>query len=782
MQSIMMKRNLFFLLSISFLTLGVRAQDAEHDSIDVLHYRLILDVGHTAYKQLQGVAEITFVKTRECGSVTFDLIADSIHPVMLDGVVTRGYSYDADNFLLRIYVGGRVGDTHIVSIPYYTSGHVESYGFGGMHMDNNIHYNLGAVFREYPHNYGRCFYPCRDNFYDKATYTYVVTSKPGWRSLCSGMLQSSTVNDDGSLTEEWQLSQPIPTYISSISSAPWNVIETSFLGENTSYPATLGYLSHDSANVVAHFDMLNSVVPMFERCFGPYRWERIGYISTPTGSMEHAQNIALVSVCMSSTGDASCDMTTCHELGHAWFGNLITCATAGDMWINEGGASFCEEVAREAIDNRRKADSYYQSKLNEVLRTTHFKDGGYYALSGMPEIHTYGSTTYDKGAMVWHSLRGIMGDSLFYSCMRRLFDRCAFGNIDAVALRDSLSLYSGIDLTGFFDFHVFTPGFVDYSVEHLAVEGNNATLTLRQLLRGTDHYAYGNRVPVTFFSHDLQQSDQWMFFDDSIATQTFALPFNASFVIVDYHHLLSDACTDGTVTLNKKGTVEVSNAFCKLYVSKTLEEGDNWVHVGHHFAHPTGDTLEGIIRLSDRYWEVNARYGSEDISMRLLYNQGTNNSSGASNIDALFYENRATLDSLCVVYRPDAQHPWQVVSRKRTSSSTTSSGYFSAPFFPHGQYALAIIDSNLVSLPPEPGSQTPQLRIFPNPNHAEFQVELGGYDKKFHLFVYDIKGNKVLEKSDLSDQCIIHHTLPAGTYIVLIKNNFLSLQSQIIIQ
>ena len=93
-----MKRKLFFFcLSVALLTVGVRAQDADHDSVDVLHYSLTLDLGHNVEKQLQGIAEITFVKTRDCGSVSFDLIADSIHPVMLNGVVTRGFSYNADN-------------------------------------------------------------------------------------------------------------------------------------------------------------------------------------------------------------------------------------------------------------------------------------------------------------------------------------------------------------------------------------------------------------------------------------------------------------------------------------------------------------------------------------------------------------------------------------------------------------------------------------------------------------------------------------------------------------
>ena len=118
MQSIKMKRKLIFLFAAGVMcATSMHAQYAAHDSVDVLHYRLVLDVGHNVEKQLQGVAEITFVKTRDCGSVAFDLIADSIHPVTLDGMVTRGYSYSADDLLVRINVGGGAGDTHIVSIP-----------------------------------------------------------------------------------------------------------------------------------------------------------------------------------------------------------------------------------------------------------------------------------------------------------------------------------------------------------------------------------------------------------------------------------------------------------------------------------------------------------------------------------------------------------------------------------------------------------------------------------------------------------------------------------------
>ena len=526
------------------------AQLPSADSIDVLHYNLTIDLGATVQKQMRGVADIQFVLTKPCNAVSFDLICDTVRPVSLDGTVTRGFSYDPDERLLRVYVsGGQPGDTHTLSVPYVSNGYVEHYGWGGLHMDNNIYYNLGVAFREYPHAFGRAWFPCRDNMYDKASYTITVTSQPGWRAICSGIRQSETTAPDGTNSSTWTINQPTPTYLVSISSAPWQVIEREYQGEYGTYPAIIGSIVvHDSATVRHAFDILDDVVPAYERAFGPYRWERIGYITTPMGSMEHVSNIGLVAECAAST-DSPCQMTMCHELGHAWFGNLVTCTTVGDMWINEGGASFCEEVAAAAAYGKAWADDYYQKNLVNVLLNAHLSDDGYRALSGMPERITYGTTTYKKGALVWHSLRGLMGDSLFTASMHRLFSSCAFGNIDAAGLRDSLSLYSGLDLTDFFDFHVFTPGFVDFSLD-LGINGNDHHVTLRQHLKGTDSYPRTSRVPVTFFSADRSmRHKEWLTVTGPLSELTLSLPFQASFAIVDFDHDLSDACSDDTALL-----------------------------------------------------------------------------------------------------------------------------------------------------------------------------------------------------------------------------------------
>lgn len=781
-----MKNNLIILFAalLYLLPKSAIAQSAEADSIDVLHYDLTLDMGRMVSRQMCATAEITFVLTRSCNEVAFDIICDTLRGVAIDGQAVADYDYSQSAALVRIpLVGGQAGDTHTVAIGYTSRGSVENYGWGGLHMDNNIYYTLGVAFQVYPHNFGRSWFPCRDNFYDKATYRLTVTSKPGWSSICSGMKVSETALDDGGNTIVWEVSEPTPTYLVSVSSANWHIIERDYQGEYGSYPAIIGFTTHDSTQVYEAYRILEDVIPMYERCFGPYRWGRVGYISTPQGSMEHVQNIGLVSVCMASS-EQKCQMTMCHELGHAWFGNLLTCATVGDMWINEGGASFCEEVAAEAAFGKEAADDYYQTMLLRVLRSAHIDDGGYLSLHDMPERITYGTTTYQQGAMVWHSLRGYLGDSVFYSCLQRLFDRCAFGNIGAEALRDSLSLYSGIDLTGFFDFHVFHPGFVDYSVDQFAINGNQAQVTLRQLLRGTTHYAFGNRVPLTFFSADRSsRKDVVMAFDDSVATQTFDLPFSPRFMFVDYDHQLSDACTDDTMNFSQRGVTDMPHSYSKIYISKVAETPGAWLHVAHHFAHPTGDTIEGIVRMADRYWSVQGNIPAECNAVgRFLYNQGSNGASGASFIDEGFYDHRNTLDSICLMYRPDATHSWMPVSRQRTSASTIASGHFTYPLA-CGEYTLAVADPAMPLGIASAEGQGVELTVYPNPAvHGEFTIDLGAYDQKFNVEIIDTTGRKVLQKKSLHSGDKVRHNLSAGTYILLVKNNFLSLQSQIIVQ
>ena len=99
-----------------------------------------------------------------------------------------------------------------------------------------------------------------------------------------------------------------------------------------------------------------------------------------------------------------------------------------------------------------------------------------------------------------------------------------------------------------------------------------------------------------------------------------------------------------------------------------------------------------------------------------------------------------------------------------------------------GQYTLGVGDTSLLAIAYPEAIDAPTLRLSPNPAGSEYRVDLGSYDKKINLSMYDSAGRKVLEMRDVSNGEVVRHGLPAGTYIVLIQNKVVSLQSQIVVQ
>ena len=635
---------------------------------------------------------------------------------------------------------------------------------------------------------GRAFFPCRDNFHDKATYTLRMKTRTGWTSECGGIRQGVDTDSAGCEHSVWRIDHPTPTYLVSVSQSNWTRIYDTIHSTYGDYPLTLGYRNRSETNVRRAFAELDSVVPMFERCFGPYRWERIGYIATEKGSMEHVNNIALDQRFIASMGEPA-QPTIAHELGHAWFGNLVTCETEEDMWINEGGASFTSEVAMEAVHNRAWSDDYYQRNLESVLRTTHITDNGYRALTPMPHNYTYGSTVYNKGWMVWHSLRGYLGDSLFYSSLNRLMERCAFGNIDTYRLRDSLSLYTGVDLTNFFNFHVFNPGFVDYQLEYLGNHGSDGNIfRIRQQGVATTQTLASHRVPVTIFYYNddnaLDSIKRWVEFTGSETTFNIGnyddLGFDPAFCVLDRDYEFSDAATLGFTQLTSyAGLLMLPVEHLKVRIEDSIPHYPKYLYVEHHMAPSLGEMPEGVVRRANRYWMLRGQWESTDsIKGYFRFVREGSSSSSYLHLDRGFYSKTATADSLGLFYRYNSESDWKLVSRLREGNA--DEGWMVVNSIQPGEYTLAVVDFEHLSIQNSQPS-TVNYQLFPNPlNHGEPLTIKVDTQESFSVTIVDIDGHTVWHHDGCHNWQRLNPQLPKGTYIVRIKNKQISIQSKLI--
>ena len=760
----MIRKTLLFSIALAILSM---ANAYSQDTVDAIRYNINLDLGNKNPNAFSGYTDI-YLRATKTGMSNFklDLQVADVDSVLIDGIQVENFDYNRQYLSLNIPSNISVDDTFCVRVYYNGTESVESYGFGGIHFDNHIIYNLGAAIKAVPHNYGRVWYPCLDNFTDKAAYDFHITVRSGWTAYCNGTLQSSTTNADGSITYHWKENNPMPTYLVSVAAGDFTVLNYNLQGVERFYPTTLAFFDQDTNTVKEAFALLEQTFPMYEECFGPYEWNRIGYVATPKGSMEHCSNIALIEQCFSDMSE-SYQSVIIHELAHSWFGNLVTCASAHDMWFNEGGASFCEEVGFEAALGKEYSNRYYRNLLSYILRTLHYTDGGYLPIYGLPSDKTYSTTVYDKGALVYHSLRGYMGKELFYNSIRQLMQRNKFTSMDSYAIRDSLSAYSGMDLTDFFDFHVFGPGFLSYSIDSMAANDNSATVFVRQRLAGTTTYANSNRVPITFFSSALDTATRIATFDGESGNSTFDLPFTPLFAIVDYYDEISDAVCSEHVTV--KNTQRHNTNYTYSGIQATNYSQEAWINIDHHWVMP--DTAfahhPAIKRMSpNRYWKITGKLPQDNtIKGRFWYAIHSNNE--YQYLDKGLLDHSKSVDSLILLYRPNSNSEWTPVSATREGNKQ---GYMITGNIQQGEYALAIGYKELMGIY-APNTQDIQPTIFPNPVKDSFTISLPDNMNSATIVATDINGREVYRKTDVNDGQTLSCQLKSGIYLFYLEVN-----------
>jgi aminopeptidase N len=178
--------------------------------------------------------------------------------------------------------------------------------------------------------------------------------------------------------------------------------------------------------------------------------------------MEHATNISYPLFAINGTLDYETLMA--HELSHHWWGNLVTCRTAGDMWINEGLASYCEALFMEGMYGTEAYKKYVRDNFKEVLTRAHRNDGGYYALADIPSALTYGDHVYKKGALIAHNLRGQLEDSTFFSIIQSLMESYSYDNISTSELKAYWQSLTQQDVTTFFEDWIEQPGLPEFRI------------------------------------------------------------------------------------------------------------------------------------------------------------------------------------------------------------------------------------------------------------------------------------------------------------------------------
>lgn len=748
------------LLIAALITLAAANAQQRTDSVHVAHYDLNLSVVDFAGHTIDGYTDITVVsKVNNLTQVRLDLKALTTDSVSVNGA-SATFSHVGESLLVTVPTMQN-GDTATVRVHYHGTPAHDSY-FGGFYFSGQYAYNYGVALNDAPHAYGRCWFPCMDEFTDKSSYSFHVRTENGKRGICNGLLTDSLQLADGTMLWTWQLEEAIPTYLASIAVSDFSCYADTFHGIEKVIPIEIYTSPSLHPNVAASFVHLKDVLRKYEEHFGPYRWPRVGYVCVPAsgGAMEHATNIALPNA--AANGTLVYEGTIMHELFHHWFGDLITCERPEEMWINEGFADYSESMIQEWLYNTDTFNAYAEnikSEHNNTLINLAKQDGGLYPLDSVPQDHTYGMHSYQKGGQVVHTLRGYMGDSLFFSSLSQLLDHFAYQNINSHEFFTYLTQVSDINLMDFYEDWIHQPGFLDFSVEDIQAHGCGVySVKIRQKGYGTYHLGTNVPVDVTFVSQDMET---YTFKGQSVTGDTTELmalsPFEPAFIILDYHDKLNDATIDDTKTIGETGSITFTDTHCSADISQITDSA--LIRVEHHYVAPTApDPLpEGFYKFSpNHYWTVNYAGGPLEGVWKFRLMRGTNQ------LDQNLLDGGYDLENLKLMNRPNGHSAWTSVPFTRTGSPYNST-ITTTDLMP-GEYCFAIADEDVSVTDIE----EVRLNLYPNPasNTITLRTDASKADK---AVIYDSVGHKVKTLKINGDLHEINvSSLQSGNYIIVL--------------
>ncbi|MBI3160833.1 MAG: M1 family metallopeptidase [Chloroflexi bacterium] len=281
----------------------------------------------------------------------------------------------------------------------------------------------------------RYWFPSNDHPRDKALFRFEITTPAGLMATANGLLQDEITEDDAT-TWVWEHAYPMATYLATVSVGDYVEVQNEVVNGVTlrSY-ATPG----SESLLVEELERTADAISWLEDMVGPYPFEAYGYVTVESGGVTlETQTLVTLSTFMID------EAVLVHELAHMWFGNWVSLDSWGQMWRNEGFATYFEYMWGYRDDPQT-----FDSEMDLLVQT--FKiSSGYEPLNDLSPANLFGYESYVKGAALLHALRQEVGDTAFFDGLRLYLERFGGGTASDADFIAVMEETSGRSLDNFF--------------------------------------------------------------------------------------------------------------------------------------------------------------------------------------------------------------------------------------------------------------------------------------------------------------------------------------------
>jgi aminopeptidase N len=508
-----------------------RSVNAPKHAFDVLKYTLNIDLVSSLTSPYPNNFTADVKVLFRIDSTLNHIVLDANNTSLaIDSVRLQGVSYTHSGNKLtiqlnRTYVPGEQAEVRI----YYKHADVS---------DGAFYASGGFAFTDSEPEGARKWFPCYDKPSDKAT-TDITAKVPSAAKLGSnGKLQDSVV--EGANTKyHWVSRDPVATYLTVLTARiNYKLDIVNWVNPSTSEVIPMRFYSNPGENVAYIKSIIGNMTTFFSNEFGYHPFEKNGFASLNNeftwGGME---NQTLTSLCQNCWSEP----LVAHEFAHQWFGDMVTCATWADIFLNEGFATWSEahwtenQSGYEAYKNEmiNNADGYMNSNPHWPISTPSW------AVT-TPDVNTLFNyaITYLKGSCVLHMLRYTLGDDVFFPALKAYATDTTDFKYKSATIEDfknKMEIESGQQLDWFFDQWIYKPDHPIYRNFYEIEPGTNGKwmmyFTAKQEVQPFIPYF---QMPIELKVSFLDETDTIVRVFNSFNGQIFAFEFDKRPILVAF--------------------------------------------------------------------------------------------------------------------------------------------------------------------------------------------------------------------------------------------------------
>ena len=378
---------------------------------DVLHYGIELDVD-PASNTISAMTTITALATQDMSAFNLDLSGLEVHDVTVDGVVAV-FSRSGSELTVRPAIALVQGEEFSVSVGY--SGMPEPLDDPGVPSSTlGWHAQDGVIYTLSQPSGAMTWFPSNNHPSDKATFEFRITVPESTTAAATGILIDETTAD-GRTTTTWRMDDLMATYLAAVYVGDFERVEGGRLEPDG--PLLRDYVPRDAPpEITEAVAVAVDAIRFLEELLGPYPFDAYGSLVLPLPLEFALENQTLPAHGLRAL---SPDLIA-HEAAHQWLGNSVALEDWGDIWLNEGFATYLHLM----FDAEHHGTDFDASMQQLHAQLPFFAATPPWGIS-IDEL--FGPSVYVRGAMTLHALRLHTGDETFFTILRAHYDRSAGG-------------------------------------------------------------------------------------------------------------------------------------------------------------------------------------------------------------------------------------------------------------------------------------------------------------------------------------------------------------------